>query len=120
MELLQFNGRNINRTGVFSLELAKRSTQYLSIFSAKKLRDIRKKINKWAFQRQLRFFVNFLKNHQQAVKFTNIISEWQILYHRVPQDTILGPKIFILYFNEFSFNFLKIKVELINLQMKPV
>ena len=47
---------------------------------------------------------SFLANRRQKVKLNGIFSDCEILNHGVPQGTVLGPLIFLLYVNDFSSN----------------
>ena len=46
----------------------------------------------------------FLANLRQKVKLNGIFSDCEILNHGVPQGTVLGPLILLLYVNDFSSN----------------
>ena len=46
----------------------------------------------------------FLANRRQKVKLKGVFSDCEILNHGVPQGTVLGPLIFLLYVNDFSSN----------------
>ena len=45
---------------------------------------------------------SFLVNRRQKVKLNGMFSDCEILNHGVPQGTVLGPFIFLLYVNDFS------------------
>ena len=47
---------------------------------------------------------SFLANRRQKVKLNGIFSDCEVLNHGVPQGTVLGPLIFLLYVNDFSSN----------------
>ena len=47
---------------------------------------------------------SFLANRRQKVKLNGIFSDCEIVNHGVPQGTVLGPLIFLLYVNDFSSN----------------
>ena len=47
---------------------------------------------------------SFLANRRQKVKLNGIFSECEFLNHGVPQGTVLGPLLFRLFVNDFSFN----------------
>ena len=46
---------------------------------------------------------SFLANRRQKVKLNGIFSDCEILNHGVPQGTVLGPLIFLLYVNDLSY-----------------
>ena len=48
------------------------------------------------------WFKNDLINSTQFVYYNNTISEVKIIPHGVPQGSILGPILFIIYLNDFS------------------
>ena len=47
---------------------------------------------------------SFLANRRQKVKLNGIFSDCENVSHDVPQGTVLGPLIFLLYVNDFSSN----------------
>ena len=47
---------------------------------------------------------SFLANRRQKVKLNGIFSDCEISNHGVPQESVLGPLIFLLYVNDFSSN----------------
>src|SRR5699024_4242807 len=47
----------------------------------------------------LRWFESYLTNRYQAVKFGNCISSKKEIKYGVPQGTVLGPILFLLYLN---------------------
>src|SRR5699024_6109047 len=48
----------------------------------------------------LRWFESYLTNRYQAVKFGNCISSKKEIKYGVPQGTVLGPILFLLYLND--------------------
>ena len=47
---------------------------------------------------------SFLANRRQKLKLNGMFSDCEIVNHCVPQGTVLGPPIFLLYVNDFSSN----------------
>ena len=47
---------------------------------------------------------SFLANRRQKVKLNGMFSDCEIVIHGVPQGTVLGPFICLLYVNDFSSN----------------
>ena len=52
----------------------------------------------------LHWFRNFLTNRQQRVVVRGTISSWSSVRYGVPQGTILGPILFLIYVNDISSN----------------
>ena len=50
----------------------------------------------------LQWFRSYLKDRSQYVEYNNHKSERKTITHGVPQGSILGPLLFILYMNDFS------------------
>ena len=56
------------------------------------------------FQEAKELLFSFLANRKQRVKLNGIFSDCEISNHGVPQGTVLGALIFLLYVNDFSSN----------------
>ena len=64
-----------------------------------------KKIEMYGFSQEAKeLLFSFLANRRQKVKLNGVFSDCEILNHGVPQGTVLGPLIFLLYVNDFSSN----------------
>ena len=50
----------------------------------------------------LNWFTSYLSNHVQFVKYNNSISQSKHIYIGIPQGTILGPILFLLYINDLK------------------
>ena len=50
----------------------------------------------------LNWFKSYLSFREQFVECNNCKSDRKLITHRVPQGSILGPLLFILYINDFS------------------
>jgi len=53
---------------------------------------------------------SYLSNRQQAVYFNDLLSEFKLTPHGVPQGSILGPLLFIIYVNDLPYNVLDVNV----------
>ena len=61
------------------------------------------KIKRYGVGENARFLLNsFLCDRKQCVKNGIAKSDWVVINHGVPQGTVLGPLIYILYVNDFS------------------
>ena len=50
----------------------------------------------------LKLFRSYLENRTQAVRYKKSISEYKIIKVGIPQGTILGPLLFLIYVNDIS------------------
>lgn len=47
----------------------------------------------------LNLFKSFLRNRTQVIRLNGVISDPVIITHEVPQGTVLGPILFLIYIN---------------------
>ena len=48
---------------------------------------------------ELKWFMNYLSNHLQWVKLNGKVSSWTTVRGGIPQDSALGPLLFLVYVN---------------------
>ena len=101
LELVKTVSANLDQskeTVAIFLELAK-------AFNSISLNIFLKKIEMYGFSQEAKeLLFSFLANRRQKVRLHGIFSDCEILNHGVPQGTVLGPLIFLLYVNNFSAN----------------
>ena len=49
----------------------------------------------------IQWFTSYLSNRRQFVSIGKVNSDCQVITHGVPQDSVLGPLLFLLYINDF-------------------
>ncbi len=60
----------------------------------------------------LKWFKNYLSDREQTMEINGITSDWELIKAGVPQGSILGPLMFILYINHLPRVVTKCKVTL--------
>ena len=96
-------GRKNLVTGVFvDLQKAFDTVNHNILLSKLKYYGIRGPINSW--------FKSYLYNRKQIVTINGYKSEIKVLNHSVPQGSVLGPLLFLLYINNLNISIQNSKV----------
>ena len=74
---------------------------FLKAFDTVPHRRLIKEIKRYGISGKLLLWIeNFLSGRQQRVRIQGQFSEWQFVSNGIPQGSVLGPLLFVLYINE--------------------